>query len=293
MQILNELNSLRYETESEKESKKILFNFYKGLIDIIYDYEIYLNSQKNENLNLLFQLTIKILKDYKNNLKSLLNISFPFEDNFFLKLLRFIKLLENDFTENYDKKNSVINSYFNLIKIYLNSIDNKESKNYYCRQLYIFVIKNFENNLKVVMNVLYFIDESISILPELEDSELFINLFLNLNPEKEKENEKNENKILFLNLNTILFNIILKISFINDSDKIMEQLISKLEKINEPDIISIFIKEFEKIFQFFLKYEIIKEKDKNMEINNKINCMKLFGNIFNFIAYLFKLIMAK
>ena len=120
------------------------------------------------------------MKDYKNNLKSLLNISFPFEDNFFLKLLSFIKHLENDFTENYDKKNSVINSYFNLIKIYLNSIDNKESKNYYCRQLYIFVIKNFENNLKVVMNVLYFIDESISILPELEDSELFINLFLNL-----------------------------------------------------------------------------------------------------------------
>ena len=35
------------------------------------------------------------------------------------------------------------------------------------------------------------------------------------------------------------------------------------------------------------------EKGKIIELNNKINLMKLFGNFFNFITILFKLIIMK
>ena len=62
-QIENELNSLKYEKDIKKVSEKFILNsFSEGLIDLMYDYEIYLNSENNDNLKILFQLTINILK---------------------------------------------------------------------------------------------------------------------------------------------------------------------------------------------------------------------------------------
>ena len=68
---------------------------------------------------------------------------------------------------------------------------------------------------------------------------------------------------------------------------------TKLENINNLDMVSALISELGKIFPFFLTYGIINEKEKNREIINKINPMKLFGKIFNFIINLFELIITK
>ena len=291
-QIEKELKILRFGYELKEEEVKILSNFSKGLIDIIYDHQIYLNLPNNNNLNLLIQQTINILNDYKNNNQNISDLYF-LTDNFFEKLLRLIKPLENSFTDDYNEKNSIIDSYLNLIKIFFNSINNKERKHYYYRQLYIFVIENYKNNLKVIMNILNFANEIISENPELEDFELFINIFLNQNQEKDKEEEKNENQKLILNFNAIVFNILLKISFIDNSKEKIKQVNTKLENINNLDMISALIPELGKIFPFFLTYGIINEKENNIEIINKINPMKLFGKIFNFIINLFELIITK
>jgi hypothetical protein len=143
------------------------------------------------------------------------------------------------------------------------------------------------------MNILNFANEIISEDPELEDFELFINIFLNQNQEKDKEEEKNENKKLILNYNAIVFNILLKISFIDNSKEKIKQVNTKLENINNLDMVSTLIPELEKIFQFFLTYGIINGKEKNIEIIDKINPMKLFGKIFNFIINLFEFIITK
>ena len=292
-QIKNELDLLRYESESKKDAEKILSNLSDGLIDIIYDYEIYLNSQNNDNLNLLFQLTIKILKDYKINRQNVTKIVFPFKENFFLKLLDFIKLLKNSFTNNNNKKNFIIDSYSNLIKIYLDSFNDKNRKRYYCRKLYFYIIENFKNNLNIVMYILHFINEVISEIPKLEDFEFFNGLFLNQNMETKIEKNKNENRQLFLNFNALIFNIILKMSIIDCSDEIIEQINLKLANINDTEVFSVLIPEFEKIFLFFLKYEINLEKEKNMDLNNKLDYMNIFGKIFEFIVNLLKSIVMK
>ena len=280
--IENELNILRYKYNLKDESEKILSNFSNGLKDIIYDHELYINSPNNDNLNYLFNLTILILKEHKKYNKNLSDEFFPFNKNFFLKLLKFIKLLENSFTDNYIKKNSIVDSYLNLIKVYLDSVNNKKNKRYYYRQLYSFVFKNFEDNLNIVINILYFMNEIISEIPELEDFELFNEFFLTQNQEK-------ENKNINFNINSILFSMILKMSFIDDSNKIIDKVKSKLKNINSPDILSTLLSELEKIFQFFLK----NKNEKNIELNNKTNHMKLFEKIFDFFLILLEFIIMK
>ena len=116
------------------------------------------------------------------------------------------------------------------------------------------MIKNFENNLIVVMNILNFMNEYFLEIPDLEDFQLFFNLFLNQTPEKLKENEQNKNQHLIPDVNAILFNIILKISFINYSSKIIAQVDAKLKTMNNLDI----------LLHFFWNMKLQQEKKKRL-----------------------------
>ena len=115
------------------------------------------------------------------------------------------------------KSQDIIDSYLMLIKIYLDSVNNINTRHCYYRQLYFFVIENFKNNLNVVTNIFNFMNETISEIPELEDFELFDRLFLNENIEIDKGKDKKDNQQLVLNLNLIIFNILIKMSFIDTS----------------------------------------------------------------------------
>ena len=266
------------------EYKKTLFNFSRGLFDIFFNYEIYLNSQNKDILNLLFLHVKSILDNYNNNFTP--EKLFLFEEGFFFKLLSFIKILEKEFKNDYKNKNKIISSYFDLIKNYLDSIDKKEMKINYFKKLFKYVLINFENNLNVIINFLYFVyenqfDKYYFESEEIKDLEIFDKKL-----EKELENKENGNNNLLKDFNLIIFLFLISFSFISNSNEIVEYRNSKLEKLNiNENTIPIIIIELKKNFEYFL------DNNKNREkyiYNLKIDEMKLFENIFDFILYLFK-----
>jgi hypothetical protein len=222
-----------------------------------------------------------------------MNEKFPFEQDFFYKIINFIKVLENSFTDDYKNKKNVIKSYFDLIKNYLKVIDDEDIKKSYFRQLFTFIIKNYGNNVKLIINALNFIYEMIweKFNLEKEDMDILLNLYSSQKSQDFDENDKIKNKFID-DINIIIFKILAKFSFIDNSNEFIEKLNSYLENLISSEVIfSNIITEIARIFNYFLKIKSI--EGKALILNDKINHMEIFFTIFNFIFDLFKLIIKK
>ena len=293
----NELNSIKIETYKKpddkylSENETVIANFSEGLMNMICNYELYLNSQENNNLNVLFNSLIIMIDGHRNNKD--MNEKFPFEQDFFYKIINFIKVLENSFTDDYENKKDVIKSYFDLIKNYLKVIDDEDIKKSYFRQLFTFIIKNYGNNFKLIINALNFIYEMIweKFNLEKEDMDILLNLYSSQKSQDFDENDKIKNKFID-DINIIIFKILAKFSFIDNSNEFIEKLNSYLENLISSEVIfSNIITEIARIFNYFLKIKSI--EGKALILNDKINHMEIFFTIFNFIFDLFKLIIKK
>jgi hypothetical protein len=198
----NELNKFRnefFKNADEKsflENEKIILNFSDGLIEMIFDSQLYLNSKDKNNFITLFHLLKKIVQEYMHS--NPMNIEFPFQKGFFYNIIHFIKALENLFVNDYNNNNIAIKSYFALLKEYLEAIDNKITRQNYFRNLLIHVFKIYPNNLTIIINFLNFTNEMIwkNYSLESEDIELLFDFYSNKNEEIQKEKEDLENTII-------------------------------------------------------------------------------------------------
>ena len=281
----NEVNLFRHNLKKNfkyidlRNSEEALTNFVDGLMDIICDSEIYLNNHDDNSLNMLFQSLIIIISYYKN--KNDIYIDYPLEERLFFKILNFTKVLEIYFTNDYKMKNKTVKTFFDLIKIYLDVNEDKKIKQNCFRKLFLFIIKNFENNLIVVMNFLNFIYEMLFENFYLEFEE--IGSLLKFYSNNKLDSCDNNNSELFDEINIIIFNILSKLSFIDNSKTIFENLISNLDYLfNSENRYSNVISQIKNNFIYFF-------------VNNdgKANHMEIFTNIFRFVLELFKLIIKK
>ena len=293
----NELNKFRnefFKNADEKsflENEKIILNFSDGLIEMIFDSQLYLNSKDKNNFITLFHLLKKIVQEYMHS--NPMNIEFPFQKGFFYNIIHFIKALENLFVNDYNNNNIAIKSYFALLKEYLEAIDNKITRQNYFRNLLIHVFKIYPNNLMIIINFLNFTNEMIwkNYSLESEDIELLFDFYSNKNEEIQKEKDNNNNSKLMENIHELIFNIFAKLYFVDNSSEIINNLNSNsnFEQFIYSDInFSNVISQLKKIFDYFLKMETTDENKIENQPNNKINHMEIFRNIFNFILELFK-----
>ena len=268
------------------EYEKTLFNFSKGLMDIFFNYELYINIQEKYILNSLFLNTKSILNNYNNNYD--FDKTFPFEEGFIFKLLNFAKCIENEFTNDYKNQNNIISSYFDLIKIYLESLDKKEINENNFRMIFKYVLINFRDNLDVIINILFFIYENNTENYIFGEEVIDILETFDKKPDKEAKSKENNDNNNPMDIDLIIFPFLLTSSFISNSKKIVNYLNSKLEKfIITKNSISNIITELKKNFEQFLIY---KQTTENNTYNLNIKKMNLFGNIFDFIINLFNLI---
>ena len=291
---LNEFRNelfLNIEDKYLLENEGIISNFSDGLIDMIFDYKLYLNFQEKNKLTIIFQFLIKIIKEYRYN--NHMNLEFPFQKGFFYNIMYFMNVLENLFCDDYENNNYIIKSYFALLKDYLEAIDVTKLKYNYFRQFFIFVINNFQNNLTVIMNILNFINEMVleNYYLENEDIDLLVNYYLNYMTENENKVEKDDKRNLMKNINVLILDILTKLSFLHNSNEIVKKLNFYLENIiYSDDNFSVIFPYLQKNIDFLLTNEAIDKNEIFYEFKDKTNHMELFGNIFNFILDLFKII---
>ena len=295
--------SQQIESEKELELKKNedvsneqnqLRSFIDGLIDMIYDKELYINYENDEYINLLFMLTRTFMMNYLDEKKPK---KIPFKPEFLYKILKFINILEKEFTNDYMKKSKTLDSFYNLLKYFFKTLIKENNYLTYFRQLIPFSIINYENNLIISYRFLKFINELLWEKYTLESED--IHLLLNYKIKLREKIVEEKNKNLVEEINSIIVCIIIKTSFFNKLDDMINDLNLKLEEyINNEMILSSVIFELKKIFEKLIKVGIeefrpMTQSSKNINNDNSINYMDLFWEIFNFIINLFKLIIKK
>jgi len=285
------------------EIKEIFFPFVDGLIDMIYDKELYINYENDNYINILFMLTMSFVMNYieekkprKQINKQKKDLVIPFKPKFMFKLLNFIKILENIIITDYAKKNKTVEFLFNLLKnFFVMIIDEKNCLDYF-RQIISFSVVNYENNLIISLRLLKLINELLWKKYSLENEEVEMLLYY-----KNKINDKikdESNKKIVEEINIVIACILTKTSFFNFFYNKVFNINLELEQyINNEIILSNVILELRKIFEKIIKVGIEEFKPPNKSSknvsNDNINYMDLFGNIFKFIINLFKLTINK
>ena len=154
--------------------------------------------------------------------------------------------------------------------------------------IFKYVLINFRDNLNVIINILFFIYENNTENYIFGEEVIDILETFDKKPDKEAKSKENNDNNNFMDIDLIIFPFLLTSSFISNSKKIVNYLNSKLEKfIITKNSISNIITELKKNFEQFLIY---KQTTENNTYNLNIKKMNLFGNIFDFIIYLFNLI---
>ena len=274
---------------SNNFKEKIVLPFSNGLIDIIYDTELYEDDKTNDYINMLFVLSRSFVMNYLSNTKE---NELPFKPDFFFKILNFTKILENSFTNDYKNKPKIIDSFFIFLKFFFKTIIDDNNGILYFKKLLPFSLINYENNLTISYNFLKFIHELLweKYWLEKEDIELLMNYQNNL---KKKYHESNN--ILIIQINSVISAILVKLSFPNLYDDIRSYLILKLEElINNNIVLSNIIYELRRIFEKIIKVGI--DEFKNILKKNKANdidYMEIFWPIFIFIIDIFKFLINK
>ena len=266
--------------------EKILSNFFNGLFDMIYSSDLYENYKCEEYLNALLLKNIAYFNDYKNDKNFSKTNPFIYES--FTKIIGFSKILENVCASEDENKNSIIHSFFLLLKILLNSMELKNQQIYF-RKLFMYIIKSNENNLLITLNFLNFISDMF--INNFSFNNEYIELLLKyyskiINSQKEKCDKKN-----IENINVTISNLILQFYIYNDSDLNKNYFWEIFEKLNNIDIIISNIKiKLSNIFDEKLisddEYGFLVEI-KDFADNN--DYMDIFEKSFDFIINLFNI----
>ena len=283
-----------YDSTEALKSQEIVFSFSDGLVDMLFDTELYLNYENENYLNMLFIFSTTFVMNYlgdKDPLKIL-----PFKPEFIFKILNLFKIIEKSFSNDIHTKNKTIDSFFKLLKYFYRSIINEENAFPYFRILVNFSVINHENNLAITYNFLKFINDMLFQQYSLENIE--IELLLNYHNKLGDKFKEEKYKEIMDEINSIISGILLKTLLFSISDKNMiNYIFSKLEQFldNEVVIVNI-ISEIDKIFEKLLKvgiYEFKKHNLRNKNNNDNTNYMELFGNLFKFILILFRSLINK
>ena len=288
----NYINILSYPKELLND-QTILLNFSNGLIDMIYSIDLYEKYQGEIYLNTLLKKTINLINDYikdKNTSKI-----FPFKLDIFLKIVSLSQILEKSFTSDYKNKNELINSFFELLKIFLKSMKS-ENQRILFRKLFMYIINKNENNLVVTLNFLNFILEMTRNNYSLDNDniEQLLNYYSKINNSK---NEKEDKKIIE-DINESISQILVIFSIFNNSNERKTNFWDILEKINNNEIIlSKIIKILSNIFdEKIISCDNEDDDIKLVEKENKdniLNYMNIFENSFDCIINLFNISISK
>ena len=263
-------------------SNKDILPFFSGLIDIIFDIDLYINNKDDNNLKVLFNLTKKMIMENNNNNSNEIIKQFPFEQGFIFKLLNFIKVLDKEFTEDIINKNDIIITFFDLLKVYI------EINETYSQQLFIFVLNNYKENLNIILNFLDFRYEIFCNNYSFSNKELELLLNLYSHQKNEEKNNNIINNKLIEEINSLIFKILLKLSLTYNSDEILQKLNSEFKVIVNSEIIfSNIISEIIKISDSILIYDNFENNGLKYKLNFEINYMDMFEKLFNIIIDLF------
>ena len=173
--------------------------FCDGLIDILFDIELYKKYDKDNSIEILFLFVSSFLATYIKNNKE--NKTLPFKMDFFYKIINFTQLIEKLFTDDYKNKDKTVSSLFYLLEHFFIAIKEADKENNslsYFKKLLKFCLGNYENNLYIIYNFLSFIHEMLWKGYTLDDEDLFLLLNFSNNYYEgiSKDDDKNkESKI--------------------------------------------------------------------------------------------------
>ena len=268
--------------------KNIIIPFCDGLIDILFDIDLYKRNEDENIIEILFIFTSCFLSNYINNLKKI-KIA-PFKPEFFWNIINFTSILENKFTIDYKNKNKTILSFFNLLENYFISIKNQNNCLLYFKNLLQFITSNLKNNLIISYNFLSFMHDMIwkGYIFDNED----ILLLLNYTDQYYIENTDKNNQKIINELFSVISCIFVDISFNKESSIILDKIYQKIELFSNNEIIIYNItNEIRSILEGLIKRNMQNNKE-NIELkcytDNNSNYMNLYWNIFKFIIFLFK-----
>ena len=272
---------------NEKNKKEIIVQFVEGLIDMLYNKELFLNYENENYINLLFQFTTSFIMNYIDDKdpKKIL----PFQPNFLYKILNLINIIENQFVSDFTKKIKIIDSFFILLNSFFKMIIKEKDSLKYFRELIPFCVINYENNLKVSYRFLKLINELLLEKYSLEKKE--IDMLLKYRIDLDEKIKEEKDKKISEEINSIIAYILLKSSFLNKYDKNINLQIEQY--FNSDYVLFNIICELSLIFEELLKSEDDEPIKTNNNQKSNINFMETFSNLFKFIINLFKIIINK
>ena len=193
--------------------KEILSNFHNGLLDMIYSPDLFEKYKGLEYLNTFIKNEKKFLVYCENNKSSSKIISSEFES--FIKI---INILEKTCTNDYKNKEPVIDEFFRLLTMLLNSAESKDQQIYF-KKFFLHIIKNNQNNLLITQKFLNFINEKSksNFLFDIETFELLFNYYSKIYNLKEKKYDEQINYTIKAFLKYIhIISIIISIFYLQE-----------------------------------------------------------------------------
>ena len=267
--------------------------FCDGLIDILFDIELYKKYDEDNSIEILFLFVSSFLATYIKNNKE--NKFLPFRHNFFYKIINFTQLIEKLFTDDYKNKDKTISSLFILLEHYFIAIKDEKNSIKYFKHLLEFCLNNYENNLYIIYNFLSFIHEMLwkGYTLEDEDLSLLLNFSNNYYDEINKSDDIDKESKITNELFSVISCIIVDLIFNKDSTKIMNE-VNKNIKIfaNNQYVLTNTANEIRQIIEGLMQNNnsISKSNKYETKCYKDIisNYMNFYWNIFNFIIKLFK-----
>ena len=271
-----------YQNENQIENPNLMnkiVSFSDGLIDILFDIELYKNKNNDDSIEILFLFVSSFFSTFikeKNKNKCL-----PFKPEIFWKIINFDQIIDKLFTNDYKNKNKIIKTYFYLLKYFFISIKDSNNCSFYFKKLLLFSLGHLQNNLIIAYNFLCFINEM-----QWEEGFTFddedILILLNFTNKYYIDNTYDSNKKKLIDdIFSVISCILIDLLFNKDSNKIIDKAYETMFIFaNNQNILFNITNEIRKIIEGLIN-------NKNKLKFNKIN-MKFYWKIFNFILNLFK-----
>ena len=283
---------------NESYIKKLLV-FGDGLIDFLLTSELY-DKSNLEIIKYIFSLLFSINKNIKEKM-------FLAHKNIIWKILSFTQLLENLFNngEKIDENNKNIQSIiFHLIKVYFISIKNEDDSQIIFTDVFHYFMNKNKNKFYFMYNYLNLMYELIINEYYIENNEIQILICYLVELIEDKENNtsnnnennndnnniknSNNNKEIILKLISLLFQILIDLTFVNivekETNNCFLKIINYLELTNE--ILKIISKEIVKVFYFLFNLNN-PEKNNNFKLylhkDKKENIYKIYSRLFKFL----------
>ena len=265
--------------------RDIFIPFVDGLIDIIFDIELYENYEDDNYINMLFKLIVTFFMNYLDDTSNIGIL--PFKPDFIYKLLNFVKIIEKLLKKDENKnKNKILDSFFGLLESFYKSIIKENNSSIYFRQLIPFSVITYENNLFITYKFLHFINEmswNNYYIDKFEDLVLLSNYQETLFP-SEKEPKNNA---LIDEINLEISTIMLKSYLFHIEDKSNMNLDAVANFFKSEKAFSNIVDELTKIISKILKSGIQGLNISIRDNKKEFNYCELFRNIFKFIIFLF------